>query len=83
MSMQSIEVEIDAAGRVHAVDPQVAVPAGRALLTPLAPRRTALEHGAPAERPDDCRSLVGALSGSPSWREPPQAIQDRLRDEWR
>ena len=33
--MQTIEVEIDASGRVHPVEPMEALPVGRALLTIL------------------------------------------------
>jgi hypothetical protein len=33
--LQTIEVEIDAGGHVHPLEPRVSVPAGRALLTPL------------------------------------------------
>ncbi len=38
MNTQTIEVEIDASGQVHAVHPQVVIPAGPALLTLLEPR---------------------------------------------
>ncbi len=42
--LQTIEVEIDAGGHVHPLEPRVSVPAGRALLTPLptAAEKTAL-----------------------------------------
>jgi hypothetical protein len=84
MNTHTIEVEVDASGQVHAVDPQVPIPAGPALLTPLGLPRAAVQHGAVAGHgADDWRALVGALRGSPSWRDEPQAIQDRLRDEWR
>jgi hypothetical protein len=32
---------------------------------------------------EDWHDLVGALAGSPNWREDPQMIQQRLRDDWR
>ena len=35
--MRTIEVDIDATGRVHALEPVDAIPAGRALLTLLSP----------------------------------------------
>ena len=35
--LQTIEVEIDANGQVHPLEPQVHIPIGRALLTLLAP----------------------------------------------
>lgn len=38
MAAHAIEVEVDQTGRVRAVEPSVAVPAGRALLTPLGSR---------------------------------------------
>lgn len=82
MNTQTIEVDIDANGRVHAVNPQVAIPAGPALLMPLGSQRGVVTHGE-AGQGADWRALVGLLEGSPSWRDEPQAIQDRLRDEWR
>lgn len=83
MNTQTIEVEIDASGQVHAVDPQVAIPAGPALLTPLGSQHLAAMQGQAPQRSADWRTFVGVLSGSPSWREEPQTIQDRMRDEWR
>lgn len=83
MSTQTIEVEIDASGQVRAVNPGVPIPAGPALLTPLAAPRPALDRRAGQGQTADWHALVGALGASPNWRDEPQAIQDRLRDEWR
>lgn len=82
MNTQTIEVEIDATGQVHAVDPRIAIPAGPALLTPLRPQRLAAQDEPPAPQLVDWHVFVGALSGSPNWRDDPQVLQDRLRDEW-
>ena len=82
MSTQTIEVEIDQSGHVRAVNPRVSVPAGPALLTPLGAQRRVPDHPATQGRPDDWHALVGALRASPNWCDDPQAIQDRLRDEW-
>ena len=79
MATHTIEVEVDQAGRVRAVEPSVIVPAGRALLTPLV--RSGLRPDPHAA--DGWRSLIGALQGSPNWRDDPQSIQQALRDEWR
>lgn len=76
MAAHTIEVEVDQAGHVRAIEPSVAVPAGRALLTPLGSRPVV------ASPADGWRSWIGALQGSPSWRDDPQAIQQALRDEW-
>ena len=83
MNPQSIEVEIDAAGQVHARDPRVSIPAGPALLTPLGASRASSQPGSAPARADDWHALVGMLRASPNWLEEPQQIQDRLRDEWR
>lgn len=83
MSTRTIEVEIDEAGLVHAVDPRVSIPAGPALLTPLGASRGAPARDAATQPPEDWRALVGILGGSPNWREPAQTIQERLRAEWR
>jgi hypothetical protein len=40
-------------------------------------------QGQAPQRSADWRTFVGVLSGSPSWREEPQTIQDLMRDEWR
>lgn len=37
MTLQTIEVEVDAHGHLRAIGPEVCVPAGRALLTMLEP----------------------------------------------
>lgn len=82
MSQQTIEVEIDPSGRVRPLDPRIPVPAGPALLTPLGTRvceSTSHTHTSMG----DWHDLVGALAGSPNWREDPQMIQQRLRDDWR
>lgn len=77
MDPQAIEVEIDRAGRVHAVDPRVTVPVGPALLTPLQSRpSTSLPTRGERE---DWQALIGVLAASPNWREEPQQIQQRLR----
>lgn len=82
MAAHTIEVEVDRTGRVRAVEPNVTVPAGRALLTPLV-RSASRRVAAPPNAPDNWRSLIGALQGSPNWSDDPQAIQQALRDEWR
>ncbi len=80
MNTQTIEVEIDASGQVHAVDPRVAIPPGPALLMPLASQHPVAKHD--EARSADWRAFVGVLSRSPNWCDEPRAIQDRLRDEW-
>ncbi len=61
----------------------MAIPAGPALLTPLGGQRLVPEHALPPAQLGDWHAHVGTLAGPPNWREDPQAIQDRLRDEWR
>jgi len=49
--LQTIEVEVDATGRIHPLEPVQVIPAGRALLTLLQPQI------------DEALQLAGAATG--------------------
>lgn len=51
--LQTIEVEIDAAGHIHPLEPAQAIPAGRALLTLLRPPVDEALHLAEAALAED------------------------------
>ncbi len=72
--LQTIEVEIDAQGRIHPLQAMPAMAERRALLTLVIPEKVVVQS--------DWRSFVGALKESPCFNEDPVAIQRKMRDEW-
>ena len=66
--LQTIEVEIDAQGRVHAVGLNKPLPAGRALLTPPANEEALLSEAALAEdwlKPEEDEAWATLQPASP------------------
>lgn len=72
--LQTIEVEIDAQGGIHALQ----------ALPPTAERRALLTLVVPEKIPEkaNLRSFIGALKGSSFFNDDPVAIQRKMRDEW-
>jgi hypothetical protein len=74
--LQTIEVEIDAQGVIHALQALPPMAERRALLTLVIPELPEKNDLA------DWRSFAGRLSGSPNFNADPVEIQRKMRDEW-
>lgn len=74
--LQTIEVEIDAQGVIHALQTLPARAERRAILTLVVPEQSA-KHDQP-----DWRNFIGKLNGSPNFNADPVEIQRKMRDEW-
>lgn len=74
--LQTIEVEIDAQGVIHALQALPPRAERRALLTLVIPEQAAQNDQA------DWHSFVGRLNGSPNFNADPVEIQRKMRDEW-
>ena len=74
--LQTIEVEIDAQGEIHALQALPINAERRALLTLVVPEQVATSNHT------DWRSLVGRLKNSPNFNADPVEIQRKIRDEW-
>lgn len=74
--LQTIEVEIDAQGVIHALQALPLRAERRALLTLVVPEQFAGHDHA------DWHSFVGRLNGSPNFNFDPVEIQRKMRDEW-
>ncbi|MBK6998645.1 MAG: hypothetical protein IPH35_01240 [Rhodoferax sp.] len=86
--LQTIEVEIDARGCIHPLEPLPFEPVGRALLTLLQPDKSIVPAQPDADQCSAARAL--ALLASPRYvRRPvsdPTEVQQRiaaLRNDWR
>lgn len=74
--LQTIEVEIDAHGVIHALQALPPRAERRALLTLVVPEQAAKNDHT------DWHSFVGRLNGSPNFNADPVEIQRKMRDEW-
>ena len=74
--LQTIEVEIDAQGVIHALQTLPPKAERRALLTLVVPDQAAVHDHA------DWHSFVGRLNGSPNFNADPVEVQRKMRDEW-
>jgi hypothetical protein len=74
--LQTIEVEIDAQGGIHALQAMPPTAERRALLTLVVPEQAARNDKA------DWHSFIGRLNGSPNFNADPVEIQRKMRDEW-
>lgn len=74
--LQTIEVEIDAQGVIHALQALPPRAERRALLTLVVPEPVALSDQT------DWHSFAGKLNGSPNFNADPAEIQRKMRDEW-
>ncbi len=74
--LQTVEVEIDAQGVIHALQALPPTAERRAILTLVVPEQI--------EKSDqiDWRSFTGRLNGSPNFNSDPVEIQRKMRDEW-
>jgi hypothetical protein len=74
--LQTIEVEIDAQGVIHALQALPPRAERRAILTLVVPEQI--------EKSDqiDWRSFTGRLNESPNFNADPVEIQRKMRDEW-
>lgn len=74
--LQTIEVEIDAQGVIHALQALPPRAERRALLTLVVPESIAQNEHA------DWHSFAGKLNDSPNFNTDPVEIQRKMRDEW-
>lgn len=75
--LQTIEVEIDAQGVIHALQTLPIKAERRVLLTRVVPEQIAKSDHT------DWHSFAGKLNGSPNFNTDPVEIQRKMRDEWK